>query len=94
MIKLKKRSDDRIELTRLLKEKTNYFCDTTPIAFVAWRNRGQVVSIFRDIADTGDSDTTGEINANVDARVFMTPSPKQWRASYPVVVTDKYIHIG
>ena len=88
------RQDTRLELTRTLNDFTDYFGDTTPVAYVTTRNRGKLLTIYRNVADiVNGPDGTDEINSNVDARVFFTPLAADKKETYTVQVTRKYIHI-
>lgn len=97
MNRLISRNDTRIELTRVLKEATDYFSDTTPIGYATTRKRGTILSIYRNIDDAGQTIPVNglkELNSNTDSRVFFTPPTDQKKRIFNVKITRKYIHIS
>lgn len=88
--------DGRIELTRLLKENTDYYSDTHPFAYINTSHHAPTMTIFRNIADVDDRETATRprveyVEGNIETRVFITPENRN--TDFTVQITNKYIHI-
>lgn len=89
--------DGRLELTRVLKEKTNYYSDIHPFAYINTNHHAPVMTIFRNSHDVEARENLTRpcmeyVEGNVETRVFITPIIR--KTNFTIQVTNKYIHIS